>query len=272
MSGNAVQAVKQAVPSVHVLEALALQGDLSKLTVDQRLQYYSAVCESLGLNPLTRPFEYIMLNGKLTLYAKRDCTDQLRRIHNVSISIVSREKLGDVYIVTAQATLPNGRKDESIGVVNLGNLKGDALANALMKAETKAKRRVTLSICGLSFPDETEVETIPGATFSPELATDASKPTDLPKAPEEIKRTAGGLTEKQIKRLFAIARSANWTNDEVKKLMEMQCKKTSTSELTRKEYDELINYIAEHPAKTEGEESQEGGLFPFEKDDLGIEG
>jgi hypothetical protein len=29
-----------------------------------------------------------------------------------------------------------------------------------MKAETKAKRRVTLSICGLGFLDETEVETL----------------------------------------------------------------------------------------------------------------
>jgi len=35
--------------------------------------------------------------------------------------------------------------------------------NALMKAVTKAKRRVTLSICGLGMLDETEVETIPSA-------------------------------------------------------------------------------------------------------------
>jgi hypothetical protein len=42
-------------------------------------------------------------------------------------------------------------------------LQGDALANALMKAETKSKRRVTLSICGLGMLDETEMETIPSA-------------------------------------------------------------------------------------------------------------
>jgi len=36
-------------------------------------------------------------------------------------------------------------------------------ANAIMKCETKAKRRVTLSICGLGFLDETEVDSIPGA-------------------------------------------------------------------------------------------------------------
>ena len=43
------------------------------------------------------------------------------------------------------------------------NLKGEALANAMMKAETKAKRRATLSICGLALLDELEVETIPNA-------------------------------------------------------------------------------------------------------------
>jgi hypothetical protein len=40
-------------------------------------------------------------------------------------------------------------------------LKGDALANALMKAETKAKRRVTLSLAGLGWLDETEIASIP---------------------------------------------------------------------------------------------------------------
>jgi hypothetical protein len=98
---------------------------------------------------LTRPFEYINLNGKLTLYARKDATDQLRKLYNVSLTISSRDRLEDVYIVTARATLPDGRTDESTGVVTVGNLKADNLANALMKAETKAKRRVTLSICGL---------------------------------------------------------------------------------------------------------------------------
>jgi hypothetical protein len=40
--------------------------------------------------------------------------------------------------------------------VAIGALKGDALANAPMKAETKSKRRVTLSLAGLGWLDETE--------------------------------------------------------------------------------------------------------------------
>lgn len=121
------------------------------------MQYYKSVCESLGLNPLTRPFAYISLNNKLTLYALKDCTEQLRKIHEVSIEIKSREAIEGVYVVTVLATNKTGRKDESVGAVAFENLKGEARANALMKAETKAKRRVTLSFCGLGMLDETEV-------------------------------------------------------------------------------------------------------------------
>lgn len=142
------------------IEQALIHGDLSKLSGEERISYYNRTCESLKLNPLTKPFEYITLNGKLTLYAKRDATDQLRKIHNVSVKIVSRERVGDVFTVTAQASMPDGRVDESIGAVQVGTLKGDALANALMKAESKAKRRVTLSICGLGLLDESEVATI----------------------------------------------------------------------------------------------------------------
>jgi hypothetical protein len=150
-----------------IIESVIVKGDLAKLSSEERTRYYSEVCRSVGLNPLTKPFEYLQLNGKLTLYARKDATDQLRQIHGVSLTIVSREQVGDVYVVTARATTASGRSDESIGAVSIGTLKGDALANALMKAETKAKRRVTLSICGLGLLDETEIETIPGAQPGP---------------------------------------------------------------------------------------------------------
>lgn len=145
------------------LKRVLIGSDLSTLNEAQRVEYYEAVCASVGLNPMTKPFAYIALSGKLTLYALRDATDQLRKIHNVSITIPSRETVADVYIVRAQAVLPNRRTDESLGAVSIKSLVGENLANALMKAETKAKRRVTLSICGLGMLDETEVETIPDA-------------------------------------------------------------------------------------------------------------
>ena len=139
-------------------DAVLIQGDLSTLSEDQRSAYYMRVCESLGLNPHTQPFEYIPLGGKLKLYATRACSDQLRKLHGVSIQILSRELVEDIYTVTARAEDMTGRNDESCGVVSLKGLQGEARSNKIMCAETKAKRRVTLSICGLGWLDESEVE------------------------------------------------------------------------------------------------------------------
>lgn len=144
-------------------EKALITGDLSKLTTEQRISYYNEVCKSVGLNPLTKPFEYIMLNGKLTLYALKSATEQLRKINGISLEIVDKQTVGDIFMVTTKATDKSGRTDISVGAVNIAGLKGEALANAIMKAETKSKRRVTLSICGLGMLDETEVETIPNA-------------------------------------------------------------------------------------------------------------
>lgn len=142
------------------IEAALIGGDLSKLTPAQRVVYYNRVCDSLGLNPLTKPFDYITLNGKLTLYARKDCTDQLRKIQNISIEKPDIQIQDDWIIVSVLARTPAGRTDADTGVVSRKDMRGD-FGNALMKAVTKAKRRVTLSICGLGMLDETEVETIP---------------------------------------------------------------------------------------------------------------
>jgi hypothetical protein len=157
------------------MEKVLLHGDLKSLTPAERVSYHDSVCRSLGLNPLTRPFEYLLLNNRLILYAKRECTEQLRQIRNVSLQIKAREVTEGCYVVTAMATLPDGRSDESVGAVPIDGLKGEGRANAMMKAETKAKRRVTLSICGLAFLDESEVASVPDASpaaIDPETGED----------------------------------------------------------------------------------------------------
>mgnify|MGYP001351655671 FL=1 len=143
----------------NIIESVVIGGDLSRLTAEQRVSYYKAVCESLGLNPLTRPFDYITLNGKLTLYARKDAADQLRRLHGVSIDDVEITEVGDTYSVKVKGHDKTGRSDVEIGVVSKKDMQGNS-ANVQMKAVTKAKRRLTLSLCGLGMLDETEIETI----------------------------------------------------------------------------------------------------------------
>lgn len=145
-----------------MMESLLLGGDLSKLNPAQRVGYYRKVCASLGLNPLTKPFAYINLNGKLTLYALKDAADQLRKVHEVSIDDVDIVETETQFIVKVKGHDKTGRSDVEVGVVNKTDMRGDT-ANAQMKAVTKGKRRLTLSLCGLGMLDETEVQTIPDA-------------------------------------------------------------------------------------------------------------
>jgi hypothetical protein len=185
------------------IEQAVINGNLAGLTPEQRVVYYRNVCDSVGLNPFTKPFDYITLNGKLTLYAKKDATDQLRDKRKVNIVKLERERMEDIYTVTAYAVTADGRQDSSIGAVSIAGLRGDALANAIMKAETKAKRRVTLSICGLGMLDETEIETIPDAR-APQITVKTVEPfadngfDEMPGAQTERK-----CTDAQRKMMFA---------------------------------------------------------------------
>lgn len=147
--------------SAGALESAIGLGDLSRLTATDRLKLVAAICQTVGLNPLTRPFDYITLQGKLTLYANKGCAEQLRKLHKVSIEFLERKQEGGCYVVRVKATDATGRTDEATGVVPCpAQAQGEALAMAMMKAETKAKRRVTLSICGLGMLDESELESV----------------------------------------------------------------------------------------------------------------
>jgi hypothetical protein len=239
---------QQDVLKYETLEKVLINGDLKTLTSAERVSYYNRTCESLGLNPLTKPFEYITLNGKLTLYARRDATEQLRKNNGVSIVITNREKVDDLFIVTARATDAKGRTDESVGAVNIGGLKGDNLANAIMKAESKAKRRVTLSIAGLGWTDETEVETIPDAKIikvdhetgeiKETLPEAQNKPTE--KTKQEVRVI---LSTAQINRFYAIVKAKKVTEEMATVLLENLMPdiftdgKIDWSKVNRKDYD-----------------------------------
>lgn len=251
-----------------IMEQVMLVGDLSKLTAAQRVSYYQYVCESLGLNPATKPFDYISLQGKLALYARKDATDQLRKRDKVSITITARERMDDVYVVTARATTPDQRMDEAIGAVPLANLKGEALANAFMKAETKAKRRVTLSICGLGFTDESEIDSIPDArrvqvadngeiidaqaTPAPKATPKPTEPkaekpqrvvqSEQPKAELEAKPEAQQskpITEIQRRALTKLAQDAKVSRKDFTRYLSEVHGAASSAELNQEQYQDV---------------------------------
>ena len=178
------------------LARLVLSGDMSKLTPEQKVEHYIRVCDSVGLNPATQPFEYLKLQGKEVLYAKRGAADQLRQIHGVSVSVVSKVIEDGLFIVEVMATDRSGRTDADIAAVPIAGLRGEAKANAIAKAITKAKRRVTLSICGLGFSDESEIEAIPGAQVAPSSGEKLAALVDTMR--QQRAQTANVVEEKPV--------------------------------------------------------------------------
>jgi hypothetical protein len=185
MTGTALDAWRppEGAMTAEAVEAVVLHGDLDSLTAEDRVRYYFQACHALGLTPETRPLQFLQFRGrddqqaKTILYATRDCTDQLRRRDKVSTRIRSATVTDGVLVVTAEASTPDGRTEESTGAVNLQDKKGVARANAYMTAETKAKRRATLSICGLGWLDESELDGLPDArpVEPTEVAPEASR-------------------------------------------------------------------------------------------------
>jgi hypothetical protein len=171
-----------------LIESVVVKGDLSGLDARELTAYYARMCESLSLSAASQPFALLKLNGKLILYPTRGATDQLAAIHRLNREIVDGPKVVDVagtkmIYAVCRATHPNGRVETAVATVPLN----DPL-NGLMKAETKAKRRATLSILGLGMLDETELDTIPASAkvsvagpSSEDLAR-ATAPNDVPVA------------------------------------------------------------------------------------------
>lgn len=149
-------------------------GNLIELTDQQQRLLIEALCTVTGLNPITRPFELLRASVKrqddqgeywedvMVLYAKKDCADQIRARLGLSTTILAKEAIGNVYLVTVRVSAPNGRSEEDIGATSWSPDGGWKFAGknakAIMHALTKAKRRATLGMFGLGILDQSEVE------------------------------------------------------------------------------------------------------------------
>ena len=152
--------------AVAVAESLALRGDISGLSPENRIRYYLKTCKDLGLNPSAQPFAFLRLNGKEVMYPTRGATDQLARIHGVNREITDGPKiidLGGAKILFAVCRASIGPRVETATAAVPLPAGAENICNAVMKTETKARRRATLAILGLALLDESELDTIPSS-------------------------------------------------------------------------------------------------------------
>lgn len=142
-------------------------GDLSRLSGEQRAALYLDTCQSLGINPRTRPFDWIEFydpetkSKKLTLYPNKACADQLAYQHRIRVRTVEEKIVGSLFKVVVEGTMLDGRTETNVSYLDLtdrdGNqLKGQRLGNAFMKGHTKAKRRLVFGMLGMMSPPDVE--------------------------------------------------------------------------------------------------------------------
>lgn len=177
--------MSQLVPAESEVKQIAasmfLNGDISRLSAEQKSLLVMELCRRYELDPLLRPFVIIRDRaGRESLYATKAVTDQLRARYRLSDTITRAEAVEGLFVVEARVSDPEGRSSTDIGVVPIAG-SPEERANAMMKAHTKAKRRATLSYAGLSVLDESELDTIPGAS-SIEVEPVGSQPK--PREPE----------------------------------------------------------------------------------------
>lgn len=225
MSDTAIQPVDIGQTWESINTAL-IKGDLAKLDPQAKHQLYIKTCESVGLNPLTQPFGYIVLNGKERLYATRNCSDQLAQIHGISVVDVE-ERMDEqtrIYSVKVKAQDRNGRYGINRGDVFIPKtMTGLDLANAYMKAHTKALRRTVLSMVGLSFLDETEVEDI--------------RPYESPK------NSVRFANSDQKSQLAKLVKEKTTTHPDLKENIKKQFPSIDFGTLTEVQYKELTDYL-----------------------------
>ena len=163
MTRQIVESESSQIMMNEMLADIILDGNIKKLNRDQKKDYVMKVCEVTGLNPALRPFDFITLQGREIMYANKQAAEQLRQIHNISITDVEHQVIDGMIFVTVKGHDGTGRYDSATAALPLPENRGDAYSNQVMKCETKAKRRFTLSICGLAILERDDCERVESA-------------------------------------------------------------------------------------------------------------
>lgn len=205
----APSAVREELATPHEVLHAVNSGDLSKLTTEQRVLYYRQRCKIAGLDWRTQPFDWILLDRKLTFYAKKEAASGLIAVHKLKVELADgflfENTDREQFRVKARVVFPDGRTVENIGLVSTAGLAGKALENACMKAATKATRRTVLMACGLGLLDESELEGLQTAPATPSIGLEYE---DVPgREQEEFRKWLNGRVE-HINTVWA----DHWTN------------------------------------------------------------
>ena len=205
-------------------------GDLNGLTAVERKMYYIQMCDFYKFYWKAFPFDYIENDGKLKLYVNQTGCSHLRNRYQVSTKIKSREIIEGMWVITVEARRGN-RTEEATGAASLfdkyGKTTPQLKANSLKKAETQARRRATLAICGFSDNDEDQGFVLKAETYDP--------PMDIVEFSEIVET----ISEDKQRELWAIAKEKGVSQDQVREIIN-DYGYIRTNEIETKHYEKII--------------------------------
>lgn len=126
-------------------------GRCDRLNDEQRADYINYLCSKIGIEPTFRPIDLIPTKNGIKPYLNKGAGELIRDKRRISVDDMEIKEIGNMWLVTCRVRSFDGRCDTDMGVcLKNGTDKSPMnLNDSLMKAVTKAKRRATLSMCGL---------------------------------------------------------------------------------------------------------------------------
>lgn len=145
--------------------------NLNTASNEQLNEYREAIAKVQGIDPLM--LDFIWMDDAETglknrvLYAKRGVAEILRQKLGIrTTSLVPYESSGWL-MFTATGVDKDGRQEMAVGSAYLEGLKADKKAHAVMTAQTRAVRRLTMQFVTGGILDETEVQAQTALTGAP---------------------------------------------------------------------------------------------------------
>ena len=195
----------------------------------------------LGGNP------YITSDGLLWL--GNNHPDPSRQVAGIKTDIIQADFEKNQFVVKATVVLENGRQFEGIGTATKENLTRITANHGLEMAETRAVSRALRKAYAIGIPAVEELQ---------------NQTQQQPQQAQKQSTTEGLITDKQRKRLWAIANENGYSEEQLKQLI-AKYGYDSTKKIKKKDYEAIINEIQAHQeteeAIEETEEYEEESIF-----------
>lgn len=159
------------------------RSDIDKMSDPEQRQYYLDACEYFQVPPELNVLYFTYFDSGdgarvKVLAAKKGATDIIRDRLHISIAELTEKMVNGSIVFFAKGVNGKGRVEMATGAKYIEGLKGQDLDSAIMTAQTRALKRLTLQFAGGGLLDESEVPN----SVTADIAKASVRPAEQPKA------------------------------------------------------------------------------------------